>query len=135
MNEGGEIAVKCWKEIPLYFPSIELDEFVVMPNHVHGIIAIVRMMGLASAMFLGGAIRESPRLDRDDPVWRRRMLLPKIIGRFKQNSAKQINILRGTSGMPVWQRGYYDHIIRDNDSWARIRDYIIRNPQRWERNE
>jgi len=63
------------------------------------------------------------------------MLLPKIIGRFKQNSAKQINILRGTSGMPVWQRGYYDHIIRDNDSWARIRDYIIRNPQRWERNE
>ena len=135
LNEVGEIAVKSWKEIPLYFPSIELDELVVMPNHVHGIIAIVRMMGLASAMFLGGAIQESPRLDRDDPVWRRKMLLPKIIGRFKQNSAKQINILRGTSGMPVWQRGYYDHIIRDNDSWARIRDYIIRNPQRWERNE
>ena len=79
LNDLGEIAVKSWKEIPLYFPSIELDEFVVMPNHVHGIIAIVGMMGPASAMFLGGAIQESPRLDRDDPVWRRRMLLPKII--------------------------------------------------------
>jgi hypothetical protein len=67
LNEVGEIAVKSWKEIPLYSPCIELDEFVVMPNHVHGIIAIVRMMGLASAMFLGGAIQESPRLDRDDP--------------------------------------------------------------------
>jgi len=67
LTRAGEIAIACWKEIPQHYPSIKPDEFVVMPNHVHGIIAIVRMMGLASAMFLGGAIQESPRLDRDDP--------------------------------------------------------------------
>ena len=132
LNEVGEIAVKCWKEIPLYFPSIELNEFVVMPNHVHGIIAIVRMMGPASAMVPGGAIQESPRPEENDPLSRRRMILPKLIGRFKQNSAKQINILRGTSGMPVWQRGYHDHIIRNSASLARVRAYIITNPQHWQ---
>jgi REP element-mobilizing transposase RayT len=66
MTWGG-IAVKCWKEIPLYFPGIELDEFVVMPNHVHGIIAIVGMMGPASVMLLGGAIQESPRPEENEP--------------------------------------------------------------------
>ena len=60
------------------------------------------------------------------------MLLPMMIGRFKQNSAKQINIARGTPGISVWQRGYFDHIIRDNESLARIRNYIIKNPRCWE---
>lgn len=55
------------------YPSIELDEFVVIPNHVHGIIAVVGMMEPASAMLLGGAIQESPRLEKNDPLSRRRM--------------------------------------------------------------
>ena len=55
-----------------------------------------------------------------------------MIGRFKQNPAKQINIARGTPGISVWQRGYFDHIIRDNESLARIRNYIIKNPRCWE---
>ncbi|MDP2885877.1 MAG: hypothetical protein Q8P51_12750, partial [Ignavibacteria bacterium] len=57
LNEVGEIAVKCWKEIPRHYPSIKLDEFVVMPNHVHGIIVVVGMMVPASDMLLGGAIQ------------------------------------------------------------------------------
>ncbi|MDP2887163.1 MAG: transposase, partial [Ignavibacteria bacterium] len=125
----------CWKEIPRHYPSIKLDEFVVMPNHVHGIIVVVGMMVPASDMLLGGAIQESPRLDRNDPVWRRRMLLSRIIGRFKQNSAKQINIVRLTPGIPVWQRGYFDHVIRDTDSLTRIRAYIVRNSQNREMNK
>jgi len=66
---------------------------------------------------------------------RRQMLLPKIIGRFKQNSSKQINILRGTPGCAVWQRGYYDHIIRNERSLNRIREYIHSNPQQWDKED
>jgi len=131
LTEAGEIASECWKEIPEHFPNTKLDEFIVMPDHLHGIILIDGQRELMKGFVLGGAIQESPRLDRDDPVWRRRMLLPKIIGRFKQNSAKRINILRCTPGIPVWQRGYHDHIIRDVDSFSHIKQYILSNPHHW----
>jgi REP element-mobilizing transposase RayT len=60
------------------------------------------------------------------------MLLPKIVGRFKMQSAKQINQLRHTLGQPVWQRNYYEHIIRNEDELNRIREYILNNPLKWE---
>ena len=54
-----------------------------------------------------------------------------IIGQIKSVVAKQINALRNTPGVPVWQRNYYEHIIRDNESLTRIRQYIVENPARW----
>jgi REP element-mobilizing transposase RayT len=76
------------------------------------------------------AIHELPQ--HELPVQqRRKMLLPKIIGRFKMNSAKQINQIRNTSGIPVWQRNYYEHIIRNEKSLENIRNYIINNPSKW----
>ncbi len=60
------------------------------------------------------------------------MLLSKILGRFKMISAKQLNVLRDTPGIPVWQRNYYEHIIRDDESLNRIRQYILDNPAQWE---
>ncbi|HSQ13512.1 MAG TPA: transposase, partial [Candidatus Deferrimicrobium sp.] len=63
---------------------------------------------------------------------RRRMRLSKVLGRFKMVSAKQINALRGSSGQPLWQRNYYEHVIRDDRSLNRIRQYIADNPARWE---
>jgi REP element-mobilizing transposase RayT len=132
VNGAGRIAVKCWEEMPKHFRVIQLDEFVVMPDHLHGIVVIVSRNWRTNASMLGGAIQESPRPEQDNCAMRRRMLLPMMIGRFKQNSAKQINIVRGTPGIPVWQRGYFDHIIRDNESLARIRDHIIKNPRCWE---
>ena len=62
---------------------------------------------------------------------RRRMLLSKILGRFKMVTAKQINALRGSSGQPLWQRNYYEHVIRDDQSLNRIRQYIADNPAQW----
>jgi putative transposase len=62
---------------------------------------------------------------------RRQMLLPKIIGRLKMNSAKQINQIRNTPGVPVWQRNYYEHIIRDEPELHAIREYIRYNPLKW----
>ena len=63
------------------------------------------------------------------------MGLSKLVGRFKMVSAKQINILRNTPGVPVWQRNYYEHIIRNESELNRIRKYIINNPLNWKRND
>lgn len=60
------------------------------------------------------------------------MLLPKIIGYFKMNTAKQINILRGMEGNKLWQRNYHEHIVRDEGELERIRAYIINNPANWD---
>jgi REP element-mobilizing transposase RayT len=71
------------------------------------------------------------------PEWiqRRKVLLPKIVGRFKMNAAKQINQLHQTAGVPVWQRNYYEHIIRNDEDLNKIREYIINNPLNWELDE
>lgn len=63
------------------------------------------------------------------------MGLPKLVGRFKMVSSKQINIIRNTSGVPVWQRNYYEHIIRNEPELNRIREYIINNPLNWQKDD
>jgi len=63
------------------------------------------------------------------------MLLSKMIGRFKMVSAKNINLVRATSGLAVWQRNYHEHIIRNEASLNRIRQYIVDNPAQWEFDE
>ena len=127
MNAAGNAVKKCWEDLQHCFLDVKCDTFVVMPNHVHGIILILSDNHV-------GAIHES-RLRTDKITTRRRMLLPKIIGRFKMNSAKQINDLRGTPGISVWQRNYYEHVIRDENSLNRIREYIATNPLRWQMDE
>jgi REP element-mobilizing transposase RayT len=102
---------------------MELDVFVIMPNHMHGIVVIRPE---------AGAIHESPLQSKPDATTRvadrRRMLLSKIILRFKMVSAKQINDLRQSQGSAQWQRNYYEHIVRDEESLNRIRQYITDNP-------
>jgi REP element-mobilizing transposase RayT len=80
-----------------------------------------------------GAIHESPL--QMTKKQRRIMLLSKIIGRFKMTSAKKINILQNNPGSPVWQRNYYEHIIRDSKDLDRICEYIIENPIKWNLDE
>lgn len=121
--------IKCWwDKLPEKFPDIKTDQFVIMPNHTHGIVFIV------------GAVHEPPKHNgaiRELPLQllqqkRRHMLLPEIIGYFKMNTAKHINEIRKTPGTPVWQRNYYEHIIRNEKELTRIREYIINNPLKWE---
>lgn len=104
LNDAGTIARQCWLEIPIHFPNTELDEFVIMPNHVHGIIVLV------------------------EPPTRS---IPTIIGSFKSATTKRINEYRSTPGTPVWQRSYYEHVIRDDESLNRIQKYIRNNPVKW----
>ena len=111
-------------EIPVNYPNVTLDKFVIMPNHVHGIIMI---LGNDESV---GAIHESPL--RNTPLQRRKMTLRKIMGRFKMNTAKYINKLRNSPGVSVWQRNYWEHVIRDDNDLNRIREYIVNNPLQWE---
>ena len=88
---------------------------------------------------LVAAVHELPQQPNETPeeyrLRRRRMLIPKLVGYFKMNSAKAINQLLNSSGIPVWQRNYYDHIIRSEKELDRIRKYIYYNPQQWENDE
>jgi len=82
-----------------------------------------------------GAIHESPLHEsplRNTFMQRRKMTLPKIMGRFKMNTAKRINKILRTTGCPVWQRNYWEHIIRDEHDLNRIQEYIVNNPLQWE---
>jgi putative transposase len=119
LSSAGEIIKRYWEEIPKYFDNLEMGEFVIMPNHLHGIIVITEPVG---------AIHESPLQTIRQ---KRTMTLSKIIGRFKMTSSKEINLVRQTPGQPVWQRGYYEHIIRNEKDLQNIRDYILNNPLQW----
>jgi len=123
LNDAGKFAQKCWMEIKRHYPNVIMDEFVIMPNHVHGIIVIVENDQHV------GAIHELPL--RESPIQRRKMILPKIIGRFKMNTAKHINKMRNSPGVRVWQRNYWEHVIRNENELNRIREYIINNPLQW----
>ena len=91
-----------------------------MPDHFHGIIEIKYRL-------------TDPKMEKetDQTKKRRKMLIPKIIGRFKMRSAKEINLLRGTQGTKVWQRDYWEHIIRDKNEYVRITNYIKNNHRNW----
>ena len=140
LNEFGEIARECWLDLPNHYDNIKLAEFIVMPNHVHFIIVIKPSNAAVGGV---GAIHELPlRNERNVYVdtekyriERRRMLLPKIIGRFKMVSAKRINRIRGLTGVKFWQRNYYEHVIRTEADLNAIRQYIIDNPANWEDDE
>ena len=123
LNAAGLIVQSLWEDLPTHYSRIRLDEFIVMPNHVHGIIVIRAV----------GAIHELPLPRNSDALRlsRRRMLLPRVIGRFKMTSARSINALRAGAGLALWQRNYYEHVIRTEAAFDRIREYIRDNPTRW----
>lgn len=97
----------------------------------------VTMVTYGREMILGKIVRavhEPPR-QPNDPLNRRRMVLPNVIGYLKMNSSKQINQILDSPGVPVWQRGYYEHVIRDDRALNAIRNYIRNNPLQWETDE
>lgn len=122
LNEMGCIVNKFWVNTLNHFDNIELGEYVIMPNHIHGIIIIQHPVE---------TIHESS-LRVMDIKQRRKMLIPKIIGRFKMQSAKYINLLINNVGKPIWQQNYYDHIIRSDRDYYNICEYIQNNPRKWE---
>jgi REP element-mobilizing transposase RayT len=129
LNQFGEIVKRCWHDLMTRYFSITLDAFVVMPNHVHGIIVIDEFVGSLSNNITGddrgNAGGETPPLRKPAP-------LSKIMGYLKYQSSREINALRNMPGIPVWQRSFYGHVVRDEASLNRIREYIASNPMRWD---
>ena len=151
LNAYGRVAATMWERISRHFPHVQLDAWVVMPNHVHGIIFIV----------------EAPRRSRVYPDWRssqpgctsgessitrklpdgecsRTALdrlaptpgsLGAIVGNFKSVTARRVNRMRKTPGAPVWQRNYHERIIRNQRELDAVRQYIQDNPAQWEYDE
>lgn len=138
LNDIGGVVRQCWVEIPEHFPQVELDDFVVMPNHVHGIISIVDI-GTENGYPIGmnfGDNREQYGVGAKDfsPLRGLPLGTSKTVGAmvrgFKVGVTKWV---RGNTEIyKVWQRNYWEHIIRDEYSLSRIRQYIRHNPSKWE---
>lgn len=121
LSEAGHLVVTAWERLPLHYPHVRLDAFVVMPNHVHGIVVLDGVVGTGRAPIpTSGGV--------PDP---RRHALPEIVRAFKAFSARAINLRRGTPGTPVWQRNYYERILRDERALAAVQRYIRENPAKW----
>ncbi|HUU12380.1 MAG TPA: transposase [Terriglobia bacterium] len=120
-NGFGQIAQEEWWRSEKIRRGVEMDAWVVMPNHVHGILMITQITA--------GTARRAPTMGRfGRPI---SGSLPTIIGAYKSAVSKRINEIRGTPGGTVWQREYYEHVVRNDDELNRIREYIATNPLRW----
>jgi len=122
----GKIVAAGWQELPDHYPSLEPDSMVVMPNHIY---AIVFLPGP-----VGAGLRPAPTPHEGSSEGRgegRRVTFSEVLRAFKSHSARRINIVRGTPGAPVWQRGFYEHVVRNEADLDRIRRYIEGSPQRW----
>ena len=124
LNETGRIVRQWWLKLEDRFTNVKLENYVVMPNHIHGIIMVPEKENEV------GAIHELPL--RSGMIPRRQMLIPKVVGYFKMNSAKYVNRLRGVIGISLWQRNYYEHIVRNESELSRIREYIQNNSLKWD---
>jgi REP element-mobilizing transposase RayT len=132
-TENARLAVEsAWRSVLEVFGNILLDEFIVMPNHIHGIIWILAE----------GAYRLHPGTWKNNHLCRGRQLpastemikletLSNLVGAFKTSAATRINKLRGVMGVPVWQKSFYDRIVRNEHELERIQYYIRNNPVKW----
>lgn len=110
LNPYGQQAERAWQEIPQHFSTVVLDEFIVMPNHIHGIVFVDRERARHAS-----PLQQAPSLGA-------------VIGGFKSAAARLINQQRAPPGAPVWQRNYYEHVIRNEKSLSEIREYTANNP-------
>jgi REP element-mobilizing transposase RayT len=170
LNDFGRIVESTWYDLVNHNANIGLDDFVVMPNHIHGIIVIFEPVGAGSKpaqlfragskpaqLFRAGyepaptenandanfepaptenanyALNETGQLFRAgyEPAPTKPVSLSEIVRQLKTFSSRRINALRGTPGAAVWQRNYYDHIIRSDREYEQVAAYIANNPANW----
>jgi putative transposase len=125
LTPEGEFVLQVWQDLPAHYTHIELDEFVIMPNHVHWIIWITE----DDHPTVGAGLKPAPTKEVN------RHGLPEIVRDFRTFSARRINEHRQTTGTPFWQRGYHDHVIRDEADLHQHRHYIRQNPLKWHLDE
>jgi len=115
-SAAGIVVAECWYELPYHYAGVALDSFAVMPNHVHAVVGLLDPVGAGLKPALAAG----------------RRTLSEVMRAFKTFSGRRINELCGTGGLPVWQRGFYDHIIRNEKGLSQVRRYIANNPGNWD---
>ena len=115
LNSTGRLVAGGWEWLATQYPYVELDRYVVMPNHLHGIVVLTDHRR--------GDSRIAPTA---------RKPLGRLIGAFKTVATKKVNLADNTPNQPLWQRNYYEHIIRSESELNRAREYITNNPLQWE---
>lgn len=123
MSAEGIVVDERWRSIPEHHPGVSIDAWVVMPDHVHGILII-------------GRRDPAPPIETDamgdyDPRGPAPGSVGAIVGSFKAGVTRRINLIRSTPGAMFWQRNYYEHVVRNLADLERIRRYIAENPLRW----
>ncbi|MGB7573415.1 MAG: transposase [Thermodesulfobacteriota bacterium] len=117
LNGYGEVAKDFWVEIPPHFDDVKIDEFTIMPNHMHGILIVEKNR-------VGNAYMRSLQ-DRT------KMLLSKTVQQFKSSVTRKIHSIQNDFKFQ-WQKSFYDHIIRNEKSLSHVRQYIVDNPLKWD---
>lgn len=135
LNEYGKVVEREWLRTYQIRTDIELDEFIVMPNHMHGIFVIIEsLVGAHSRAPMQAQHSRAPMQAQRGcvPIQRKPRSLSSFLAGFKSAVTSQINELRGTPYAPLWQRNYYEHVIRNEDDLSEIREYIVNNSLKWE---
>ncbi len=112
LSPVGRIVSRYWSAIPQHCPDVALDAFVVMPNHIHGILAIA-----------GDPDASTVSTDR--------ISIPTIVGGFKSAVTREVRRMDGFAATRVWQSRYYEHVLRSESALRAIRQYIVDNPLKW----
>ena len=142
LTQIGEIAYECWQNIPEHFPNVQLDQSVIMPNHMHGIIVICSNVPDGDVHRRGVQLNAPTNAAPDDISKPRNpnnpysMMSPKrdtlsvIVRTYK--SAVTTQCRKMNYHHFAWQRNYYEHIIRSEESLYKLQEYIMNNPKKWE---
>jgi putative transposase len=123
LTPAGAAVRGAWLELPRRFPTVILQDFVLMPNHLHAIVAFAHLPRATKR----GAASSAPTTETPSQPY-----LGKIIRAFKSLSAIEVNRLLGRKNQAVWQRNYYEHIIRTAREYDEIQKYIYENPMMWD---
>ena len=131
LSPAGKMLKSVWADLPKRFPSIALDAYIVMPNHFHALVVFPAPLlntlqhpsPAEQKVPTRGTATERPTLGTIIGAWKSLTTMDYIVGVKTQNWLPFVNHL--------WQRNYYEHIVRDEDDLARIRYYIETNPQQW----
>ena len=121
LNKVGCIVAEEWLRSSKIRSGIELDEWVIMPNHIHAIVVFNSSIEIPDPVGANSCA----------PLHRKPRSLSSLIAGFKSTTTKQINEIHQTPKIPVWQRNYYEQIIRNEVSLSKIQQYIINNPSNW----
>ena len=128
LSEIGHIAQSCWQEIPKHFPFVILDAFIIMPNHVHGIVVIDKPGDVETLHATSLHTTPTPKNQKMASISPKQGSLSTIIRSYKSVVTKNARNIHADFG---WQPRFHDHIIRNNKSFQTISEYIVNNPMKW----